>query len=65
MESDSEDRIEQRDTVTAEPLKKGRSQLESGFIENVQIGENANMYFIKAHAHHSTKNECYLLILLR
>ena len=56
MESDSEDRIEQRDTVTAEPLKKGRSQLESGFIENVQIGENANMYFIKAHAHHSTKN---------
>ena len=42
--------------MTVELLKKGRSLLKSGFVENVQDRENADTYFVRNHVHHFMNN---------
>ena len=46
------------DTVTAKPLRKGRSLLDSGFIENIQDNfvEGKNDFAVRAHVQHSMKS---------
>ncbi|XP_048579021.1 uncharacterized protein LOC125560736 [Nematostella vectensis] len=43
------------DSVTEKPLRKGRSLVTSGFVENVQDTTNESTYFVRAHVHHSMK----------
>ncbi|XP_032234254.2 uncharacterized protein LOC5509403 [Nematostella vectensis] len=43
------------DSVTEKPLRKGRSLVTSGFVENIQDTTNESTYFVRAHVHHSMK----------
>ena len=57
--SDEEDTVESSgDTITARPLRKGRSLLQSGFIEDIQDNfiDNLNEYIVRAHVQHSMKS---------
>ena len=58
-DSDDDNIYDNCDTVTAKPLKKGRSLLTSGFVENIQDNFCAEKHehYIRAHVHHSMKNE--------
>lgn len=58
-DSDDDNIYDNSDTVTAKPLKKGRSLLSSGFIENIQdnYSPEKHEHYIRAHVHHSMKNE--------
>ena len=47
-------------TATAKPLKKGRSLVNSGFVRDMQDYKNEECYFLRAHVHHSMKNELAL-----
>jgi hypothetical protein len=45
------------DSSTAKPLRKGRKLLTSDFVENIQDNDDSNSYYVRAHVHHSMKNE--------
>ena len=51
--TDGEDFVD----CTAKPLKKGRTLLNNGFVENVQDNTtNSGDYVLRGHVHHSMKN---------
>ena len=56
--------IDDEDTVTAKPLRKGSWLVRSGFLENMEdCGTNEN-YFLRGHVHHFMKAEKPLRVLL-
>ena len=59
---DYDEEMDCEDTVTERPLKKGRMLLKSNFVENVDDNNDNQQYFIRAHVHHSMKNEKPLLV---
>ena len=52
------------DTVTEKPLKKGESLFKSEFIEDVHDNETVNEYILRAHVHHSMKNDLPLEVYI-
>ena len=44
-------------TTTEKPLRKGRKLIESEFVVDLQDNSNDIYYFLRAHVHHSMKNE--------
>lgn len=44
-------------TTTETPLRKGRWLIKSGYVVDLQDNQNDKHYFLRAHVHHSMKNE--------
>ena len=59
------DCIDINDNVAAKPLKKGRSLLNSGFIENIKTIIHFVLlffYYLRVHVHHSMKSDIPLKV---
>ena len=58
-ESDSENEsdVDSGYTTTEKPLRKGRKLITSEFVVDFQDNSNELHYFLRAHVHHSMKNE--------
>ena len=59
-----DDNIDDEDTVTAKPLRKGRSQVRSGFLENMEDSRTNENYFLRGHVHYSMKAEKPLKVIV-
>ena len=59
-----DDNIDDEDTVTAKPLRKGYWLVRSGFLENIEDCLTNENYFLRGHVHHSMKAEKPLKVIL-
>ena len=56
--------IDDEDTVTAKPLRKGRWLVRSGFLENMEDCRTNENYFLRGRVHHSMKAEKPLKVIV-
>ena len=59
-ESDENEAAE--DTITEKPLRKGDRLWKSEFIDDVHDNEDNRDYYVRAHVHHSMKNDLPLAV---
>ena len=52
-----DDKIDDEDTVTAKPLRKGHCLVRSGFLENMEDCRTNENYLLCGHVHNSMKAE--------
>ncbi|XP_065070738.1 uncharacterized protein LOC135695544 [Rhopilema esculentum] len=63
-DEDSNDESNTGYTATAKPLRKGMNLMKSDFISDIQDNKIEDSYFVRAHVHHSMKNDVPLNVVI-
>eukprot|EP00795_Rhopilema_esculentum_P007387 gene7387-13136_t len=63
-DEDSNDESNTGYTATAKPLRKGMNLMKSDFISDIQDKQIEDSLFVRAHVHHSMKNDVPLNVVI-